>query len=396
MDKKLLTSSPESIRGLIDHYRSLRKPFLLRSELWDEFQAYAQRYPEQELVRSPLSDLITRTQEAALNGNSLYLAIRPRIARWHYLHVDTESLSYEEVPVEDFLRFKETLIGRQPDDDWSVLEIDLAPFNREFPRMQESRSIGRGVQFLNKRLSSQLFNELERGDKRLLDFLSVHQYQGRQLMLNQRISRVTQLRHALRNAEDYLSTSPQEAEWEQVSGHLQALGFEVGWGRTVGQIRTAMSLLGDIMEAPEPAILESFLGRWDATEMPDKLDLNGMAWSLYEFAGDGSLGAYGGHVAVSLTEEGYYLVLAVGPADQQAQILEVHVARQQDDAPHVVLPQQLKESSTLFRVRRVRIPVGHRIQDLSPADDDLEAGAAVGQRVHQPLELFLTEHLLVS
>ncbi len=100
-----------------------------------------------------------------------------------------------------------------------------------------------------------------------------------------------------------------------------------GWIRAapeyyVSPDRTIELVLKQKLEEP----LESFLGRWDATEMPDKLDLNGMAWSLYEFAGDGSLGAYGGHVAVSLTEEGYYLVLAVGPADQQAQILQ-HLIR---------------------------------------------------------------------
>lgn len=53
-----------------------------------------------------------------------------------------------------------------------------------------------------------------------------------------------------------------------------------------------------------------------------QLDLNGMTWFLHEFAGDGSLGACGRHMAVSILEEGYSLVLAVGPADLQASLLQ--------------------------------------------------------------------------
>ena len=40
------------------------------------------------------------------------------------------------------------------------LEVDLEPFNREFPKLHESSSIGRGVEFLKRRLSSPKISEL--------------------------------------------------------------------------------------------------------------------------------------------------------------------------------------------------------------------------------------------
>ncbi len=176
------------------------------------------------------------------------------------LHI--EAMRHEEIAVAEYQQFKERLAGAHagPGDGW-VLEVDLGPFNRDFPKLKEARSIGRGVEFLNRRLSSQLFQELGAGDKGLLDFLRVHQCQGVQLMLNARIHGVTELRRALRRAEDYLATQPHDATWEQVGQTMHYLGFEPGWGATVERMRETLDLLTDILEAPEPAALERFLGR---------------------------------------------------------------------------------------------------------------------------------------
>ena len=44
--------------------------------------------------------------------------------------------------------------GSQADvNPLSVLEVDLGPFNRNFPRMNMAKSIGQGVTFLNRCLS---------------------------------------------------------------------------------------------------------------------------------------------------------------------------------------------------------------------------------------------------
>jgi sucrose synthase len=43
------------------------------------------------------------------------------------------------------------------ENPYKVLEVDLGPFNRNFPRMQMPKSIGDGVMFLNRHLSSSMF-----------------------------------------------------------------------------------------------------------------------------------------------------------------------------------------------------------------------------------------------
>ena len=131
--------------------------------------------------------LIANSQEAAINSPWIYIAVRERIGRWLYIRFHIETMENAEISVSDFLAFKERIVNHQSTSEYLALELDFGPFNRDFPKLKESRSIGRGVEFLNRRLSSQLFHAIGNGEQLLLDFLSVHQFQGMQLMLNDRI-----------------------------------------------------------------------------------------------------------------------------------------------------------------------------------------------------------------
>jgi sucrose synthase len=113
------------------------------------------------------------------------------------------------------------------------------------------------VEFLNRRLSSRLFEEIGKGDQRLLHFLRMHSYRGQQLMLNDAINSVAELRNALRQTLIPLRRRPPHLPFDEVAADLRAQGFEPGWGAEVGRIRDSMSLLLDILEAPSPRALES-------------------------------------------------------------------------------------------------------------------------------------------
>ncbi|MFQ5487944.1 MAG: sucrose synthase [Gammaproteobacteria bacterium] len=239
----------------------LGKPFLLRSEIWDELENFCYEFDQLNFTESPFCKTLRSAQEAAVEAPWIYLATRPYVARWKYLRIHAESLEVEHISTSRYFACKERLVeGRKVDNGW-MLEFDTGPFGREFAKLRESRSIGRGVEFLNRRLSSQLFQELGTGERHILDFLSVHQCQGQQLMVNDRIATVSDLRKSLRKAEDYLAVQAPDGGWDEVGHTLQTLGFEQGWGRTVARMRDTLSLLTDILEAPDPGNLELFLGR---------------------------------------------------------------------------------------------------------------------------------------
>ncbi len=255
-----LQQHQEEVRRLFHYYFSLKTPLLLTSNIWDQFNAFCKTQNAQILQNSPLSEILFITQEAIIEEPWAYLSVRPQVARWEYLRFDGENVQVDEIDASTFLRFKERLVDKSASEQWT-LEIDLAPFNREFPKLQEAKSIGRGVEFLNSHLSSQLFQALGKGDKHLLDFLKIHQHKGISLMLNDKIRDVDTLRRALKHADEYLHAEEEDATWDDVSFFLQELGFECGWGRNVRLILEMLQLLSDILEAPEPNIIEDFLSR---------------------------------------------------------------------------------------------------------------------------------------
>jgi sucrose synthase len=259
--EEYLQDNRDACYALLRRYIALGKPFLLSSEIVDECRSFCAENPELHLEDTPLYQFVLSIQDATVESPWIHFAARPSVARWTYYRVHAESLSGTPIGVSEYLAVKERLINGASSIDERVLEFDIGPFQRGFPHMRESRSIGRGVEFLNRRLSSQLFQDIAAGDQRVLDFLSVHQVRGRQLMVNDRIRSVVELRRQLRRASDYLARQPADASWEESAHVLQNMGFEPGWGRTVARMRDTFSLLTDILEAPDPDRLERFLSR---------------------------------------------------------------------------------------------------------------------------------------
>ncbi len=246
--------------SFLHHLRALQQQFLLRSSIQDTFAKVCSEDESGSLYTSPVATLVDWCQEAAMDEAWTCFALRLRVARWIYIRIHRDTLDVESIGVSEFLAFKERLANGIPDSEWT-LEVDLEPFSREFYKLHESESIGRGVEFLNRRLSSQLFEDLEKGGQRLLDFLSVHKYRDQQLMLIDAVTSVPDLRKALREAEILLRKLDQETPWDSVAHELRSTGFEPGWGDRIARIRDSMRLLLDILEAPSPAALELFLGR---------------------------------------------------------------------------------------------------------------------------------------
>jgi sucrose synthase len=249
---------PDVVTGLFEWYRDCAKMLWLGSDLLDGFVNYCQ-HAHPELIDSPLRESIIKSQEAAFSGNQFYLLIRPRVAEQIYLRYSYADHHLTRCEAAQFLSFKEKLItGREHSTN---LEIDLAPFERDVPKMNQTRSIGSGVEFLNRRFSSRLSNALRYGDDLLLPFLQVHAYGDQTFLISPTIKNSTELRAALADALEYLKGQDSDLLWGDVESSLRLLGFEPGWGRTIKDIRTTMELLADLLEAPDYSNLERFLAR---------------------------------------------------------------------------------------------------------------------------------------
>ncbi len=251
----------QTVYLLLNRYLKRQKPLLLRSDLVDEFERFCATDEGRVLQDTILDTVIHKAQEAVVQQTASYIALRDGVASWLYLHLDVENLHCREADVSEFLAAKEKLVdGWQQNGDWA-LEVDLGPFERDFPRLRETRSVGRGVEFLNRHLSGRLFEQLGKGDQRLFEYLRLHQVQGQQLMLNDLVRDLEELRTALRKALLLLAKQPKGTDWHEVEHELRTLGFEPGWGNTTDRIKESMDMLSDILEAPSPDQLAAFLAR---------------------------------------------------------------------------------------------------------------------------------------
>jgi sucrose synthase len=253
-------SKPAAFHLTLHAWRQLNRPILLHSDIGDRFTQLCEGYQEYGLGACPLSALSQLCQEAVIEADRTFFALRPNIGEWWFIAVHDETLDIEPVAASAYLAAKERLADWVHPNQW-VLELDLNPFTRDLFKVEEAESIGRGIEFLNRRLSSRLFEEKGEGHATLLEFLRLHRYRERQLLLSEAIKDGRTLRLALRNTRQTLGRMPRGTPLDDIAPMLRAAGFEPGWGKDAGSVVDCMKLLLGLLEAPSPQLTEEFLAR---------------------------------------------------------------------------------------------------------------------------------------
>ncbi|KAJ0032039.1 hypothetical protein Pint_13576 [Pistacia integerrima] len=253
-----LSSHRNEILALLSRLETKGKGILQNHQLILEFEAIPAEN-RKKLSDGAFAEVLRSTQEAIVLPPWVALAVRPRPGVWEYIRVNVHALVVEELRVAEYLHFKEELVDGSTNGNF-VLELDFEPFTASVPRPTLSKSIGNGVEFLNRHLSAKLFHDKESMHP-LLEFLRVHCHKGKNMMLNDRIHNLNSLQYVLRKAEEYLSTLAPETPYSEFLLKFQEIGLERGWGDTAERVLEMIQLLLDLLEAPDPCTLENFLGR---------------------------------------------------------------------------------------------------------------------------------------
>ncbi|XP_021864141.1 sucrose synthase [Spinacia oleracea] len=255
LDETLVAQRNE-ILSYLSKMVSHGKGILQTHELLSDFEALSEK---NKLADGPFGEVFRHTQEAIVLPPWITLAVRPRPGVWEYIRVNVDELAVEELTPSQFLHVKEELVDGSTNGNF-VLELDFEPFNTSIPRPTLSKSIGNGVEFLNRHLSAKMFHDKE-SMRPLLDFLRVHHYKGKTMMLNDRIQNLDSLQSVLRKAEDFLATLPADTPYSEFDHKFQEIGLERGWGDNAERVMDMIQLLLDLLEAPDSCTLEKFLGR---------------------------------------------------------------------------------------------------------------------------------------
>lgn len=251
-----------NLRQFASLLRSSEKQYLLRNEIVTAFEEYCRNYEksEQFYTSSRLGKLIFYTQEIIFDNESLCMIIRPRIACQEAYRL-LEDLTIEPMSIQDLLDLRDRLVNRYHPQEGDVMEIDFQPFYDYSPAIRDPKNIGRGVDFLNRFLSSKLFQDQDQWQEAMFNFLRLHCYSGSQLLINERIQTRKQLSDRIKQAINLVAPRPADQPYEAFRFDLQNLGFEPGWGNTAHRVRETLEMLDQLIDSPDHQALESFTSR---------------------------------------------------------------------------------------------------------------------------------------
>jgi sucrose synthase len=206
-----------------------------------------------------LVEIIKHVSESVTLSNTVYFEIREVIGRSDHYSFNVEMFSYEKIESKEYLIAKEKFVN--PVSDNNLLTLNFRNFYRKMPSVSDHKSIGKGFEYLNKYLSSRMFNEPENLRKVLFDFLFVHKYKNLQLILNDRIKSPNELIKRIDRALQFLNQKNKEELFSKYKNQLQEIGFEPGLGNTVGKIIVTLEQLRELMQTPDHELLKNFLSK---------------------------------------------------------------------------------------------------------------------------------------
>ena len=250
------------LRQFVSDLRVLGNKYLLRNDIVNAFAAYCTKYekPEQFHQSSHLSKLIYCVQEIILEDDSLCILLRPKIAGIEIVRLGHD-LTLQQMTVQELLDARDRFVNHFHPQEGNILELDFGPFYDYSPIIRDPKNIGKGVQFLNRYLSSKLFQDPRPSQETLFNFLGIHRCNGVQLLINDRIKSQEQLSEQVKKALTFVSELSQEEPYERFRLVLQMMGLEAGWGNTAARVHETLGLLDELIDSPDPQTLEAFISR---------------------------------------------------------------------------------------------------------------------------------------
>ncbi|MEA5508391.1 sucrose synthase [Crocosphaera sp. UHCC 0190] len=248
--------------NFIGELRQFDHRYLLRNDILLAFEEFCKAYekPSSYSRNSRLSRLVYYTQEIILETESICLVYRPKIAKQEIYRI-YEDLAVEALTVRELLDIRDDFVDHFHPEEGDVFEIDLQPFYDYSPMIRDPKNIGQGMQFINRYLSSKLFQDPRQWLDALFGFLSIHQYNGTTLLINGRIRNQRELSDQIKDCLSFVSRLPDTQSYEEFRFELQNMGFEAGWGNTAGRVKETLGILDELIDSPDDRVLEAFLSR---------------------------------------------------------------------------------------------------------------------------------------
>lgn len=257
-----------TLQQLVANLRGTGKRYFLRNEILQSFTELCEQLPQpiQTYHSSSLRQLINYIHELILdekldnnlNEKSVWLVLRAWIGSQQVWKLTADLTKETQMDIHELLNLRDRQVDREQPH---ILNIDFKPFYQGSPRISDPRNMGQGLTFLSNYLCNKLMSAFPHWLEALFMALHILEHDRMQLLINTQIESGIELAKQVKLALKLLSEEAADLPYAKVQLDLQALGFEPGWGNTVGRARETMELLNHLLEDPEPAILDAFVSR---------------------------------------------------------------------------------------------------------------------------------------
>ncbi|XP_042388147.1 sucrose synthase 7-like [Zingiber officinale] len=256
-----LKQSRYQMKKCFSRYVYKGKRLMKNPQLMEELdKSMDDKVEKTKLMEGFLGYIIGSTQEAAVLPPLVAFAVRVQPGIWEFVKVHSEDLSVEEITPSEYLKCKETIFDEKWARDVNSLEVDFGAFDQSTPLITLPSSIGNGMQFISRFMSSRL-NEHSESLRPLLDYLLKLNHRGQKLMINETLSTVNKLQTALLLAEVFVGGLPKNTPFQKFEHRFEEWGLVKGWGDTAGTVKDSLNYLSEVLQAPDPVNMEKFFAR---------------------------------------------------------------------------------------------------------------------------------------
>ena len=259
----LTRTDREEFKEYITLLLDKEKKFFLRNEILLVFHEYcdANKKKKRFRERSSLFYLLKQIQELFISDGHIVVVHRHDIAKYRFYLLRPDGAYMEAIDSARYLELKDYHVmgsGRRT----KSLKIDFMPFYEYTPSMKDPRTIGDGIRYLNRYLCSQFFTAPDKWHAKLFDFIKLHKYKEKQLLVNGTlIQNFETFFSALEAVLKWLQEQKPETPYTKLASRFKRAGFEAGWGHTAGRIAETMRLLIDLINEPDATLLGQFICR---------------------------------------------------------------------------------------------------------------------------------------
>ena len=259
MEHTILKSIEENkitFYNFINYLSQREKKLCVKGDIKNYLNAYIEK---QDIPDSGIHSILEFCQESIAVYNSVYLEVREKISLTKFYHVNSEEKFTNQISTRDYLMIKERFVDSENSNN--IISLDFSPFYETNPLVRDTKNIGKGVEYLNRFLSSKMFTDSNKWKDIFFKFLHLHKYDEQQLILNDRIKDADQLIDQIGKAISFLENFEPEIDFEQVKHKLQEIGFEPGLGKNVEELIKNFNLLNDVLNSPDNQVLAEFISK---------------------------------------------------------------------------------------------------------------------------------------